>query len=48
MNRKFRLGSVGLGLRGRAMLKWANAGIDSFEAAATCDQNPDRFYKRVQ
>ena len=47
MSRKFRLGSVGLGHRGRAMLKWANAGIDSFEAVATCDRNPDRFYKPV-
>ena len=47
MNRKFRLGSVGLGHRGRAMLKWANAGIDSFEAVAACDLNPDLFYKNV-
>jgi predicted dehydrogenase len=47
MKRKFRLGSVGLGHRGRAMLKWASTGVDSFEAVATCDQNPDRFYNSV-
>ena len=45
MDRKFRLGGVGLGHRGRAMLKWANDGIGSFEAVAACDLNPDRFYK---
>ena len=45
MNRKFRLGCVGLGHRGRSMLKWANDGIDSFEAVAACDLDPDRFYK---
>ena len=27
------------------MLKWANAGIDSFKAVAVCDLDPDRFYK---
>ena len=47
MSRKFRIGGVGLGHRGRAMLKWANAGIDSFEAVAVCDLNPDLFYKPV-
>ena len=41
MKRKFRLGGVGLGHRGRSMLKWANDGIDSFEAVATCDLDPD-------
>ncbi|MBR4663777.1 MAG: hypothetical protein IKO93_07885, partial [Lentisphaeria bacterium] len=45
MIRKFRLGGVGLGHRGRSMLKWANDGIDSFEAVAACDLDPDRFYK---
>ena len=45
MKRKFRLGGVGLGHRGRSMLKWANDGIDSFEAVAACDLDPDRFYK---
>ena len=45
MGKKFRIGCVGLGHRGRAMLKWANGGIDSFEAVAACDRNPDLFYK---
>lgn len=45
MCREFRIGCVGLGHRGRAMLKWANDGIESFKAVAACDTKPDLFYK---
>lgn len=47
MSRKFRVGSVGLGHRGRAVVKAANTEIESFEVVATCDRNPDLFYKPV-
>ena len=44
MKKFFRLGVVGLGHRGRFMVKSADSGIESFKAVAACDLNPDLFY----
>lgn len=43
--KKFRLGVVGLGHRGRGMFKGVAKGIGGFEAVAACDLNPALWFE---
>ncbi|MEI3003702.1 MAG: hypothetical protein V8T87_03670 [Victivallales bacterium] len=43
--KKFRLGVVGLGHRGRGMFKGVAKGIGDFEAVAACDLNPALWFE---
>ena len=46
MEKKLRVGVVGLGHRGRHMFKLSGEGFDFVVPAAACDIIPDNWYKQ--